>query len=329
MHNIRPRHPSAPQTESDVAPAPTRRGADPGGASRRRVPARDRPVLAIVCAWYVVTLLVSGALNVIQQFAGIDPDLIQIVQFAPTIGLLLLFALPRVRRSVFLPPRVSHRRAWGRLGIALLAIAGYAAMLLATAALTQDLRSDQPFHSGWLVALFVALQIVGAIGEEIGWHGFLQPLLATRMNWLASCIVTGVLWSFWHVQIFASVLSTIMFTLSCVGLSIVYGKIAVGNPLQRGIIAGVMHGIVNITLFLGLDQEAATRGAIPLPILYLLPFGLAVLAAQRFRARQAARGSVQGSLRAAARAATSPAPRGKLAAVPSVTEYAPSGKMDA
>ena len=43
--------------------------------------------------------------------------------------------------------------------------------------------------------------IAHALGEGIGWRGFLAPALVGRMGFTAGAIVTGIIWTAWHVPI--------------------------------------------------------------------------------------------------------------------------------
>lgn len=38
-----------------------------------------------------------------------------------------------------------------------------------------------------------------ALGEEIGWRGFLAPALAGRVGFTAASLITGVIWGAWHI----------------------------------------------------------------------------------------------------------------------------------
>jgi membrane protease YdiL (CAAX protease family) len=40
-----------------------------------------------------------------------------------------------------------------------------------------------------------------ALGEEIGWRGFLAPRLAARLGFTGGALVTGVIWTAWHMPI--------------------------------------------------------------------------------------------------------------------------------
>ena len=44
--------------------------------------------------------------------------------------------------------------------------------------------------------------MTGAIGEELGWRGFLLPCLGKQVGVTASLWVMGILWSLWHLPAF-------------------------------------------------------------------------------------------------------------------------------
>ena len=45
------------------------------------------------------------------------------------------------------------------------------------------------------------IRSVGALGEEIGWRGFLVPELSKRFSFTATSIITGIVWSLYHYPI--------------------------------------------------------------------------------------------------------------------------------
>ncbi len=45
----------------------------------------------------------------------------------------------------------------------------------------------------------MAASTITALGEEIGWRGFLVPELSKTMSFTATALVSGVIWTAWHV----------------------------------------------------------------------------------------------------------------------------------
>jgi membrane protease YdiL (CAAX protease family) len=89
------------------------------------------------------------------------------------------------------------------------------------------------------VALMVALQAsagfalacASALGEEIGWRGFLAPRLVARYGFGAGSVATGLAWSAWHAPVLflanyggetPRAFAIACFTTSLVAMSLVY-----------------------------------------------------------------------------------------------------------
>jgi membrane protease YdiL (CAAX protease family) len=47
----------------------------------------------------------------------------------------------------------------------------------------------------------MALSMAFALGEEIGWRGFLAPRLTTRFGFKAGALLTGTIWTVWHLPL--------------------------------------------------------------------------------------------------------------------------------
>ena len=52
-----------------------------------------------------------------------------------------------------------------------------------------------------LVGLLGLNLVLGPLGEELGWRGFLLPALEIRMGWLGAAIVVGAIWIVWHAPL--------------------------------------------------------------------------------------------------------------------------------
>jgi uncharacterized protein len=104
----------------------------------------------------------------------------------------------------------SVREALGRLrcrrdGVRWLAIAAAVpAMATATAvSVARGAGEGAPFIPLVAVPFVVAMQcLTGAVGEELGWRGFLLPRLRMRYGRLSAVWAGATLWSLWHVSSF-------------------------------------------------------------------------------------------------------------------------------
>ncbi len=54
-----------------------------------------------------------------------------------------------------------------------------------------------------IIYLFINLPlfVLGGGFEEIGWRGYLQPLLEKRTNYIVSVLLVGVIWGIWHLPL--------------------------------------------------------------------------------------------------------------------------------
>jgi uncharacterized protein len=52
-----------------------------------------------------------------------------------------------------------------------------------------------------LATLGVAASLANALGEEIGWRGFLLPRLTARFGFTLGCLANGLTWAAWHYPI--------------------------------------------------------------------------------------------------------------------------------
>lgn len=58
-----------------------------------------------------------------------------------------------------------------------------------------------PNHSYQEYFLILLLVVLGSIGEEIGWRGFLLPQLLKTHSLFVSTVIIGLVWGVWHLNI--------------------------------------------------------------------------------------------------------------------------------
>lgn len=49
-----------------------------------------------------------------------------------------------------------------------------------------------------LLTVVVLSTVTWALGEELGWRGFLLPRLVERIGFTGACLVSGLIWAVWH-----------------------------------------------------------------------------------------------------------------------------------
>src|SRR5688572_16191685 len=87
---------------------------------------------------------------------------------------------------------------WLALAVILPIVAVAAALLSARA-----VGDAAPFTPASGLPVMIGVQIItGAIGEELGWRGYLLPRLRTFVGVAPSFWIMGTLWSLWHVPAF-------------------------------------------------------------------------------------------------------------------------------
>ncbi|MCM2279058.1 MAG: CPBP family intramembrane metalloprotease [Oligoflexia bacterium] len=101
--------------------------------------------------------------------------------------------------------------------------------------------------------LVLVLGLLGAIGEELGWRGFLLPkLYVTRIRF--PVLVSGVIWALWHLPLImyggyyrtdSPVLMGALYLLSILAISVVIGWLR----MRSGSVwtASLMHAVHNFS----------------------------------------------------------------------------------
>jgi membrane protease YdiL (CAAX protease family) len=114
--------------------------------------------------------------------------------------------------------------------------------------------------AGGLLAGHFALQIlVIAVGEELGWRGWLLPRLLERVSRLRATLIVAAVWGFWHGPLlFSGMSAAALFLCSTLGLSFLFTWIW-SHGSERLFLIVVAHATVNTPLFFW-EQLATQRG---------------------------------------------------------------------
>lgn len=102
-----------------------------------------------------------------------------------------------------------------------------------------------------IIPVLVVVTVALALGEELGWRGYLLPLLQARFNALGASLVIGVIWFVWHVPLAYlpgeanAALPLPLLAASIVALSVVYTWLF-NNTSGSLLAVTLFHGGVNV-----------------------------------------------------------------------------------
>lgn len=94
--------------------------------------------------------------------------------------------------------RLSDHTSWYLIGL----LVPFASVALAVIT-SRHFHEGASFISRAALPMTVALQLfTGAMGEELGWRGFLLPLLQSKFSSQVAAIIMGITWALWHLPSF-------------------------------------------------------------------------------------------------------------------------------
>lgn len=122
----------------------------------------------------------------------------------------------------------------------------------------EQTSTQLPISTGAVVAIQILqalilgplINLIFAMGEEIGWRGFLLPRLMPLGQWWA-LILSGMFWGIWHAPAIAQgynypdhpILGIFLMTVFCILLGIIFGWLSLNT--RSPWVAGIAHGSLN------------------------------------------------------------------------------------
>ena len=222
------------------------------------VPARAAAfvLLALSCSWAPWLLLAATGGD---PMAGpVATALWVLGGLGPAIATLILVWRAEGREGMARLGRSLGRWRFGRAGWLLLvplpvAVTGVGVL----AAL--DRVSLEPAVAATLPLLPVFLLSGVVLGglEEVGWRGYLQPLLQVRYPGVTAALVVGAVWSLWHAPLFLlegtsqAATSAATFTLGALALSVLFAWVwnsSGGNLLLLVLLHAALNGWYSATV---------------------------------------------------------------------------------
>ena len=207
-----------------------------------------------IIVFYIFTWFFTILLGGIQQQTRILPAEIGLAQWGPGVAALVMLLI--FRKDHFKINFFSTKTPFARYLIAALLPAVTSLVLLLIVRVLnltgEGTLSPSPVvtNSLLIMALWAPL---GALGEEIGWRGYLHKKLDTRMRGLLSSVLVGLLWMPFHIHFLnQGVVFLAWFLLLLISYSIVIYALVQDNGFNV-LLATVFHLSVNLGNLLFLD----------------------------------------------------------------------------
>jgi len=200
--------------------------------------------------FYVLTWLFLMLLGGIQEATGILPPEIGLAQWGPGFAALVtvvLFRKDEIKITFISKDTPPQRYLWTAL---LPAGVGFLVYLLSTILQIQSTATSGVYTQMILVLIWTPL---GALGEEIGWRGYLHKKLDTRLRGLFSAILVGFLWMPIHITFLSQGLLLLIFlAIWFISLSIVL--FALVHDTEFSVLAAtIFHMAINFINLLIID----------------------------------------------------------------------------
>ncbi|CUS06207.1 putative Abortive infection protein [Candidatus Promineifilum breve] len=198
-----------------------------------------------ITIFYVAALLLTILLAGLQQATGLSTTFV-LPQWGPGLAALLMLLL-------FGRDGLSLRPVWRAPGVGRYAVALALPLLGAAVLWPLATRFVAPVDLAGglrgLSPLWLAGMLFGALGEEIGWRGYLQPVVRGRWNAAATSLLVGALWALWHVQSWANgPLFMACLVAALVGYSLAITALIDDVPGARLPLAVLFHLGINVGL---------------------------------------------------------------------------------
>ena len=174
------------------------------------------------------------------------------VTYGPAIAALVLARLtgaPATARELLRGALPRRRDIPLTLGILVAGIATSGIALVAAGFPAFRLLGTVRDHAGTLAAHFALQLVLIALGEELGWRGWLLPTLAARTTRLGAALGVGAIWGLWHAPVLMQgAVPGGMLLVGTLGLSVLFAALwaFAGRRPYAGVVA---HATVNAPMF--------------------------------------------------------------------------------
>lgn len=256
-------------------------------------------VLAFAPVWLVSLVLLArgmsaGGVGLTLLFAGF--------MFMPALSSILTRLICREGfQDMYLRPR--FRGNFGRyalswllpIGLTLLGAALFFLLypqwfdpslsMLRAQGITDEAMPLMLVTNGILMLFGPVLNLIPALGEELGWRGYLLPKLAMRMGRRKATLLSGVIWGLWHAPMIAlghnfgfgyagyPWTGILLMTLFCVlfGSFLSWLTFKSGSAILAALAHGGLNAVASIGILFALPAYNALLGPAPVGLIGGIP----------------------------------------------------------
>jgi membrane protease YdiL (CAAX protease family) len=206
-------------------------------------------MFARIAVFYGLTWFFLILLGGVQQAAGLPAE-ISLPQWGPGLAALLMLVLFR-KDGHKITVHAKGTPALRCLTAALIPVGAALVLRLAASFLSIPPAEDAPAYNSLLLAIL--WMPLGALGEELGWRGYLNKRLDARLGGLASSLLVGLLWMPIHLPFLQrGPLMAVLLTVLLMAYSVVLYALTQETGFSV-LLAGLFHLVINLTNLLFLD----------------------------------------------------------------------------
>lgn len=195
-----------------------------------------------VIVFVAFTMILSGLLLLFQlSIPSTQGYSISFPQFAP--GLVAVPLLLLLGDQAGLAAMLGHIHLKGLATTLILAFVLIGASALVLTLLHIPFRPWSGNLSFYGINLLFIL--LGCLGEEIGWRGFMLPKLQKRFSPFVSAVIVGAVWGVWHLNFSFGFWGFLFYTITVIELSILFTWLyhkSGGSVL----LMGLLHFFINL-----------------------------------------------------------------------------------
>ena len=188
----------------------------------------------------VFAFVFVSALFFLQQILGIDYQIISLTQLAPSLAYIITII---IFKELFISIKLQINKT---IIIKILFVIVIPLVLGSITFIIGRLyKIDMKINISSIPIVLFGI-IIGAIGEEIGWRGFLQPTLDKKYPIIISSVIVGFIWAIWHIPyFFYGLLYMCVFIVFTISYSIIIVRL-LKNTQYNIIVSSVFHISLNL-----------------------------------------------------------------------------------